>query len=581
MADLVTQTWLEDPKSVRVILVQVDFSPIKYLATRGMTVSSQTYEPAITNNFTVSSSIGIDYSSSISASDIEILNANGVRDSWLTEKWINKPIRVYFGDASWPTITNFKQIFTGVVGNLDARNRDTLNITIRDSLQRLNYPIAETLLGNYNPTNVGGYANPNEKQTRPLCFGEVFNVTPLQTSPITLEYMCNNGAVESIVEVRDNGVPVAFNTLVDSALYAFSSSSILLGTGSKTFASPETSLVSVGMTVRIYRTSDSTIYFDGVISSIVTNTSITVTVSATGGAAGTYVGWFFKLPIPTGSFRLVNKPIGTITATVQGTTNSTIVATNTPSTTYTNNVVNIIATIIRLYSKGPAVIDTVSFAAMETVATTTTVASLGFYAVDRFNVFTVCEELAASIGMALYTNLDGTIGIAQVSIPTSGAIAAITNTDILLNSLEISSVPDVLAGVRLGYAKNWTVQVGIVTDIPEEHKLEFAKEWNETQDFNSTAITDYGLSPEASLEETYLVNKANADAVRATKLAFRSVRRVIYKITTTSKHLLVTAGSAVTIASDRFGFTSTPTYARVLTSSPDWIRGTIELEVLL
>jgi len=502
MALLVNQAWLENPLAIRTILVQVDTAIPKFLSIGGLTVSSQFYSPVLVGNFNITNSIGIDYTSNISYSDIEINNPNGELDSWLTEVWTNKAIRVYFGDATWTALDNFKLVFSGVVGDIDSKSREVLNITIRDSLQKINTSITENKLGNYNPLTLSPYTNPNSEVIKPLIFGEVFNITPLLTSSQLLEYMVNDGAVEQIIEVRDNGVPVLFTT------------------------------TAIGL--------------DPVI--------------------------------PPGSFRLLHPAVGTITVSAQGMKLSTNLATGALVNTYVNNVVNIIATIILQYGKNTPTIDLTTF----TVAASTTAPGnsyVGIYTQDRFNVFSICNDLAKSAGMYLYSTIDGKIGISQLTIPGSST-ATIDDTYTILNSLNITSKPEVVAAQKLGYAKNWTVQDNLITGIPEAHKETLAREWLEVNIVDTTVKTDYNITSDAELEPTYLVDLAQATAIATTKLTFRKSRRIIFSLTATSKFLEIAIGSAITLTSSRFGL-SAGVLGRVISTSPNWINGTIDLEVLI
>lgn len=581
MADLVTQEWLESPTAIRTILVQVDTTIPKYLSIGGLNVSSQHYEPCILTNFSITSTIGIDYSSSISYSDIEINNANGERDSWLTEVWVNKAIRVYIGDITWNTITNFKQVFNGIVGDIDSKSRDTLNITIRDSLQKLNYPISENKLGNYNPMLLSPYDNRNKESIKPLVFGEVFNIAPLLTSPELLEYMVNDGSVEQIIEVRDNGIPVSIDTDPGTTVLVTSTTSNSLTLGAKTFLVANTSSFAMDGLIRIYYTPNSANSLIATITGITLNTSITVSVVGISGTGGPYSSWSItRIPIPAGSFRLLYQPAGVITASVQGMKQSTTLSTGAAVASYNNGLVNIIATIIRLYGKNTPSIDTSIFntAAGYPLGSS----SIGIYALDRFNIFTLCSDLAKSANMSLFISTDGKIALNQLIIPTS-ALAGnyITDTNILLNTLSIKMRPEILGGVKLGYAKNWTVQTGVVTDIPELHKEEFAKEWYEIRvDTDPTTISTYGLSTEIPIEETYLVDLTEATLSATNKIDLRDTTRTIYGFTATSKFLLLTVGTAVNITSSRFNLGSGK-FGIVISSTPNWITGTIDLEVLV
>lgn len=234
------QTWLETQGVVRVLLVRIERTPgtvTEYLSTHQVTVTdgagTTAHSAVIKNNFEVTESISTDYSASISYGSVDILNGNGERDIWLKSPyiWVNKPIKIYVGQLPAPGVTpnltnDFELIFDGVINDIDSKDRFTLTFKVRDKLEKLNTSISETLLGNYfNGATVATatYDNQNKNSLCPLCFGEVFNVTPLLADPVYLEYMVNSpvtpagspvasAGTELIIEVRDNGVPVIFST---------------------------------------------------------------------------------------------------------------------------------------------------------------------------------------------------------------------------------------------------------------------------------------------------------------------------------------------------------------------------------
>lgn len=227
------QTWLETPGKTIVFLVEIERTTAtitERLSTHNVTVSGNTYTADIKNSFEISESINTDYAASISYGSIDIQNANGERDAWLNSSsyiWVNKVIRVYVGSVTTSSSlsNDFELIFDGLIADLDSKDRNTLSFKVRDRLEKLNTSISEALLGNYfnGNSNVATtvYDNQNKNSLRPVCFGEVFNITPLLTDPVYLEYMVNNSVTplaspaagtELIIEVRDNGVPVPFTT---------------------------------------------------------------------------------------------------------------------------------------------------------------------------------------------------------------------------------------------------------------------------------------------------------------------------------------------------------------------------------
>ncbi|WP_454775243.1 hypothetical protein [Janthinobacterium tructae] len=134
----------------------------------------------------------------LSGGDIELDNGDGALDGWLLDVWRNRAIKAWAGDPRWPR-ADFRLVFDGIIDDVGSSSRETINLVLRDKLQRLNTPITEV--------NLGG-TTPNKDAILPIPFGECHNVTPLLTDPVTLEYGFL-GAVGSIFEARTNGKPIA------------------------------------------------------------------------------------------------------------------------------------------------------------------------------------------------------------------------------------------------------------------------------------------------------------------------------------------------------------------------------------
>lgn len=510
ITDAQFEAWLQNPASVRVMLVQAESSNgMYYIGSQYMLIGGNQYLPLLKNPFSITNSISVlDFTSQISFTDIEIANGNGELDSWLNYVWKGKSVKVYIGDASWTDITSdFRQIFSGVIGNLDARDRNTLNITIRNPLELINTGAVGNVLGNYFQgaivaTNV--FDNPNKNSIKPLVFGEVHNITPLQTDRTYLEYMVCDGAVEQIIEVRDNGVPIPFITTA---------------------------------------------------------------------VAGTPA-------IPAGSFRLRRTPVGTVTCDVQGLKESVNLTTGALEATYQNTVASVIATIMIKYGNNVTFqkLDLAKFSAVSAHP-------VGIYITDRFNPFQLCEEIAKGCAMGFSTTSDGKISLIEPRKATAGAGGIIiTDSDMLLNSLQISFRNEVSAGTRIGYAKNWTIQNNLLTGIPEEHKAMYSTEYTEVFVTNSTVETTYTAETESPLQSTYLVSTAGAEAVRDAKQAITSVQSTVFSCVVTSKYMggitnYLVPGTKVNMTSSRFGLNNTP--GVVVSTTPEWFKGTLAIEVLV
>lgn len=502
------QSWLEQQNVIRILLVQVDALyngtvSTQYFSTHGVTVDGIQYPALVRNGLSLSESISLDYVANISYGDLELVNGNGELDPWLASAyvWVNKAIRVYVGElpaaGSTSTITNYEQIFNGIVSDIDSKDRYTVNLKIRDKLEKLNTSISEALLGNYyngvDNVDTSVYVNQNNNSIRPVCFGEVFNITPLLSDPVNLHYMVNTVEVERIIEVRDNGVPVLFSQ--DS-------------------------------------------------------------------------------PVPAGSFRLLKTPSGIVTCSVQGTKRLVSTSTGVVSTNYSDSASNTILTILRTYGKmlDASEIDLSSFTNLGTY-------SVGVYLSERANILKVCQDLAKDCGHVLTITRQGKVRLVDLKIPTS-YVATVTESDMLLNSLTISKKLDVIAGVKLGYSKNYTPQPNLLTTIPQQHKDFYASDYTESVEQDTAVKQAYSITVEPTLEETYLIDGTEADSVSMAMLNLLKVPRTAYKFTGVAKLLSVQIGDGLLLSSiSRFGLSSS--IGLVISTSPNWLKGTIDLEVLV
>lgn len=526
-----SQAWLEDSTTVKCILVEVAVKDVvgnsettMYLSNIGyITADSLTsYKPLITNGVSFTESLPIDGSPTLSFGDIEILNTNGDLDTWLDPTkyiWANRAIQVYLGDPFFVSAsradmyTKFTKIFDGVVFDIDSKDRETLNLKVRDKLERLNTPVTTAKLGTY---GVWGAAQTNQDMVLPLVFGEVFNMSPVLIDPSTTEYMVSNSPIENIIELRDNGVPIYMNALT-----------------------------SYGTT-------------NGV-------TTTAAVVTSTGK---------LKINAPT----IVT---GVLTASVQGVNNSINLTTGALVTgTYSNNIANIIALIATQYGVNKLTASELDLTNLNAFATANT-QSVGIVVNDSTTVLSACQELANSIGAQLFMNRLGQLQLLRIGSPTADAVVAITDADILHHSLHISNRTQVVASATIGYCRNWTVESNLVTNIYQEDKTSMATELYTKTSLDATVQTNYKLPADAiNQKDTLLIigSEAAAEALRLNNLY--KVPRTVYSFSATTKCMSLKLGQNVTLTHNRFGLSGGVT-GQVVSLSPDWLNGSITVEVLV
>jgi hypothetical protein len=209
MTDMQFLAWLQSSSASRMVLIEVQVNVAGVEVTRFISSwpyvtgpadlpPNVEYLPLATGGLAFTEQVSLTGEAGLSGGDIELDNADGALDGWLADVWRNRPIKAWSGDPAWPR-ADFRLVFDGIVADIGSSARESINLSLRDKLQRLDTPIAEAKLGG---------TSPNKDATLPIPFGECHNVTPLLTNPATLEYGFL-GAVESTFEVRTNGKPIA------------------------------------------------------------------------------------------------------------------------------------------------------------------------------------------------------------------------------------------------------------------------------------------------------------------------------------------------------------------------------------
>lgn len=485
--------WLNNHDAIRCVLVEVDVESNGQMVTRYLsnrlytsgaadTPANTLYMTGITGGITYSEKLPLNGQASLSFGDIEVNNTEGDFDAWLGDIWKNQRLRVYMGDVRWNR-SQFVQVLEGVVADLDAKSRNRLNIKLRDKMERLNSPVVDE--------KVGG-EHQNKDNSMPAVFGEVHNVTPVLTDPYNEggEYRMHKSYIERVIEVRDNGVPVAFSGMLDK-----------------------------------------------------------------------------------GSFRLTSPPVGVVTASVQGDV----------GTSYENTVGDLIERITTAYGKEmdrliPADLDSRNF----TVFKSKHLQPVGIWLGDRTNVITVCQQLAASVGAQIIMSRLGQLRILKIQPPgpNDEIVTTITAADMYDQTIEIAERPDVAAAVKVGYAKNWSIQNNLLTSIPEEHKNLFAETWLSATANDNTVATKYRLYEEPQIEETMLLVAADAQVEADRRLNIRKVQRTVYRFDGLPRLLTLELGDYVTLQHSRFGL-SAGKNGQVISLQPEWVSGHVKVEVLV
>lgn len=205
ISDAQFTAWLDDSTAQRVALYRFTIKSggstvIRYVSNKayGGGSSSTPYVTAVARGLKLVESVSLKAESSFSASDVELYNIGGERDSWLDDNWMNGTFDVRIGDVRWPE-ADFRLDFVGVTEDIDGtKSRDRINVLVCDKLKQLDTPITEA--------KIGGTA-PNPDSIRSTVLGEVHNKSPKLKNPATGEWEFNGAGSEDVIEVRTDGKP--------------------------------------------------------------------------------------------------------------------------------------------------------------------------------------------------------------------------------------------------------------------------------------------------------------------------------------------------------------------------------------
>jgi hypothetical protein len=440
--------------------------------------ANTSYLSVISGGINLTESLSITGAGTLNSGDIELHNQQGELDAWFGDVWVNRSIQIYIGDKRWLR-ADFRLVFDGVVADVDSRARDKFNIKLRDKLQRLNTPVSEVKLG-------GSTANLD--RLLPITFGEVHNVTPLLTNPATHEYQVHASAIEEIIEVRDEGVPVSVTKLLGS-----------------------------------------------------------------------------------GKFTLNQTNAGVVTASVQG---------DKPSA-YSNQIAALTQRLATGYGTAgnqftTADIDAANLAAFAAANPQ----PVGLYLDQRSNVLQSIQQIAASVGAQPVMSRAGKLRLLKIALPAVGTPTLITASSMVDHSLQIAGRTEVVAGVMIGYCKNWTVQPQLQTGIPPEHKDLFKQQYLTVTLKDAAVAAAYKLFAEPVEQDTLLLTTADATAEAQRRLDLYKVPRTIYQFTGYPECLMLELGQAVTLQHYRYGMAMGVT-GIVISLAPDWIAARSTVQVLV
>lgn len=276
-----------------------------------------------------------------------------------------------------------------------------------------------------------------------------------------------------------------------------------------------------------------------------------------------------------GTFTMKRAPLGTVTCSVQG---------DAPSGIYYSDVTSLVKRLATQYGKAADrfvddEIDHPNFDSFQAINSQ----AIGTYISDRSNVLSVCQEAAQSIGAQLCVSRGGKLQLKRIDLDFSNPesdIREIGMEHMYAKKISIVNRTEVIAADKVGFAKNWTVQSDLQTAIVEEHKSLYALEWlTETKKLNNVA-TAYNIDTEPEQRNTMLISRSDAFAECTRRLDILSQPRHVFRFDGVPELITLTLGQRVRLFHTRFGLESGK-YGVVVSLSPDWVTGRVQVEVMV
>ena len=274
--------------------------------------------------------------------------------------------------------------------------------------------------------------------------------------------------------------------------------------------------------------------------------------------------------LSNGTFRLSASPVGTITASVQGSQAGGL---------YRSRPGALIQHLATTYGPQPLTADDLDQAQLDAFDAAHP-QTVGLYLDSRANLLETLQSIAASVGAQVCFTPEGRLQIQQLALPLTGTPVALGVSDIVHASLSVTQTPKPAPAVRLAYCRNFTVQTGLQTGLPADHLAMFGREWLVVQSSLQSVADLWRLSTAPTEVQTLLQSRLEAEAEAARRLALWGQRRRVLGLQTVGRLTGVTLGGSVTLTHPRLGLSEGRT-GQVVGKTTDWLTHKVSLEVLL
>jgi hypothetical protein len=198
-------------------------------------------------------------------------------------------------------------------------------------------------------------------------------------------------------------------------------------------------------------------------------------------------------------------------------------------------------------------LDSASFTAFNTTCAQT----LGFFSPGFISVAAAVDELVSSVGGFWAQDRDGMIVLGQFVAPTGTPELELNADDVALNGISIQRRILPVDTIRLGYKKNYSVQVdGLAGAVTESNRAVFAAGSLTVSASNGGVSTTHLLAEFPPQIETLLVVEAEAQTEVSRRATLWSTLRYIYQVNCFTAPFKLRLGQVIQLTHPRFGFSA-------------------------
>jgi len=407
---------------------------------------------------------------------------------------------------------------------ITAYDSSTKVATIKSTTPWVTVPDTTSVYKIYNNSN--GEDRLKDK-IKPLCYGEVAHIEPIEIDPSNRVFQVHNGAIGDVTAVYAGGSQIG-SCSSGSYTNAFDCE-----------ADGYTWSVPAGVSG---------------FTKDLANGKFTIGSSVGGGSSADYV----------------------ITADVKGSAE-----TDSFNSGYVSHLGDLIKRIV--LTKGGLIatdIDASSFTEFDTATTTIQYGDLGYYIPEGGNILNVLDELISSLG-AFYTfDRAGKLVVGVLTEPS--VTAKETFTDIELISISRRSVGIPSVSQTVGTRKQWKVfsegdmAGAVLSDEPYRNRLE--NEFVDESYEDLTVKTKHLLAEEAEKVDTYLTCNCLGYEEAKRKQTLYGVERDLFKIKVKTQPFMLELNDTIQIKLDRYGLDNGKNM-RIVSLNEDALKNEVTMEV--